>query len=335
MLCYCLIPMDSRSMGRQRRLPPWQTVWRQLLFLVIFWYPLDGAGEELPWAWRISNSSAYVSMMEISEDIVIFDDFEEKTEVRGARNDLINFCWIYYKWHPFSFFVRPICRDRRGTNILCAFTQNLLGGAAKYDVISGVTKAAIISEERGSFTDARAPRYGWSASIIFETVARNGGSILLNLGRESGSRCAAIFTVSSQPETGINGTDIGAELPLFSIGRDISLVTSGISEATAGGDSSLSILPGLPHLVQLAAYGTEREGGEDRGKYARNRKDGGPIPNGVLVLVAVASTIFSFVFMRRALAVSGLWSVYFWFSGIACAAGAACLIVTVMSPYTG
>jgi hypothetical protein len=91
---------------------------------------------------------------------------------------------------------------------------------------------------------------------------------------------------------------------------------------------------GVMHFSQLAAYGTESERGKDRRKYAGNRKDGGPISDSALILVAVVSTIFSFMFMRRALALSGWWATYFWFSGIACAAGAARLIVTIMSPYT-
>ncbi len=89
------------------------------------------------------------------------------------------------------------------------------------------------------------------------------------------------------------------------------------------------------HNIQLAAYGIERERGEDRSEYAGDRQNRRPIPNGALGLIAVAATIFGFAFVRRALELSGGWSAYFWLCGIGSAICGAILVSSIIGPHAG
>lgn len=175
-----------------------------------------------PWAWGINYFSAYVGMMEISEDIVVFDYKEQKPEVTSVINDPISLLLIYRQGYE-SFFSWPIRRGWR-PNVLSALNKDIINNVSKHGLISSVTKVVIIGENGAPFTNACTVRYSWGTPIIFDTEAGNGGSGLINLGRESGSRWfTAIFSISGQPEIGINWADIGAELHVLQTSGNNSL----------------------------------------------------------------------------------------------------------------
>src|SRR5271169_5897348 len=112
-----------------------------------------GQGRESSWIWRINNPSTYVSMMEVSKDVVVLDYKEQKTPMTSVGNNII----FLVGWqHSFSFFSWPICRDGWRPEVLSASDE---------DVIDSVTQIAINSKDDVSIITACAGGYGRGAPV--------------------------------------------------------------------------------------------------------------------------------------------------------------------------
>src|ERR1700722_18146291 len=113
--------MDMKIVGHcDKRLLSSRTIWCQLLPLIVFWHFFDGAGSESSWAWRINDPSAYVSMVEISKNVMVFDYEEQESLMLRVFNDINDFRLRNVRL-SFSFFSWPVCPYRWGADVFYAF----------------------------------------------------------------------------------------------------------------------------------------------------------------------------------------------------------------------
>jgi hypothetical protein len=155
--------------------------------------------------------------------------------------------------------------------------------ASSDDVFYGVRQIVIKSKDDIPLVidiATQAGRYGWRESIIFEMVAKYSGTNLfaeseLRIGAMRGG-WAAIHRIGCQPEARKHGANVGAELPLRSVFRNISLIASGISESISGVNRSFSIDSSILHFGQLAAQRIPLQERRPQGTETNEDKGGGP-----------------------------------------------------------
>jgi hypothetical protein len=161
--------MDVKAMKDRSR-----TIWGKLLFLVVLSHFFDGARVEPAWAWGINNVSTDLSIMGISKNVVVCNYKEQKPLL--MRNNVFSFPLRDVR-PPASFFFwpnRPYRSERAGFFTFdCDRTHDLF-------------PVAIMREDIGTSNSvtARARGYGRGRAIIFEMVAKNSGSIRIDLGIE-------------------------------------------------------------------------------------------------------------------------------------------------------
>jgi hypothetical protein len=129
MYCPCLAyksaPMDIKAMAARCMRPLLRRIIRGLLLLlVVLWQIFHGAWAEATVFWRVNDSSAHISNVALTGDIIVLYHKEQQTLMRGSRDDLVKFrliCWP----DSFSFFLWPICPNGRGADIAFAFSDNI------------------------------------------------------------------------------------------------------------------------------------------------------------------------------------------------------------------
>jgi hypothetical protein len=256
---------------RLRRLLSRRTIGCLLLLLIIFWN-FDGAARVAPWAWRINNASTYISSVAIFKDIMVLNNKEQNTSM--VLNNLTNFFLICLR-EPVSVFSGPIGRQC-GSKIASALGDDVFYGFGQ-SVVNSKDDIAVIE------IATQAGRYGRGEPVILEVVTKYGGinifaGFLPCRPRSCAERdrWAAIHRIGCQPEAAQNGTNVGAQLVLFGVFRDIGLIPSGVREPVSRVNGSLGIDASVLHLSQLAIHGVPLQERSTEGTNTDKNKSGGP-----------------------------------------------------------